>query len=93
MPRIRPSPGIPPIYKGPPILEYIKELKRLPPRTGNGPLSVLEKLAILDGMRRELSVSQIASEYEMPLDLVKEFKSEILGDPLSIFKLPVIRRF
>jgi len=93
MPRIRPSPGIPPIYKEPPIVEEIKKLKRLPPRTGNGPLSVLEKLAILDGMRRELSVSQIASEYEMPLDLVKEFKSEILGDPLSIFKLPVIRRF
>jgi hypothetical protein len=93
MPRIRPSPGIPPIYKEPPIWEYIKKLKRLPPRTGNGPLSVLEKLAILDGMRRGLSVSRIASEYEMPLDLVKGFKSEILGDPLSIFNLPVIRRF
>ncbi len=92
MPRIRPSPGIPPIDKGPPIVEEIKKLKRLPPRTGNGPLSELEKLAILDGMRRELSVSRIASEYGMPLDLVKEFKSEILGDPLSIFKLPVIRR-
>ena len=92
MPPTRQSTGIPPIYKGPPIWEDIKKLKRLPPRTTKGPLSVLEKLAILDGMRRELSVSQIASEYEMPLDLVKGFKSEILGDPLSIFNLPVIRR-
>ncbi len=93
MPRTRQSTGIPPIYRGPPIWEDIKKLKRLPPRTGRGPLSVLEKLAILDGMRRGLSVSQIASDYGMPLGSVKRFKSEILGDPLSIFNLPVIRRF
>ncbi len=93
MPRTRQSTGIPPIYRGPPIREDIKKLKRLPPRTGNGPLSVLEKLAILNGMRWGLSVSRIANAYEMSLGSVKRFKSGILGDPLSVFGLPVIRRF
>jgi len=93
MPPTRQSTGIPPIYRGPPIWEDIKKLKRLPPRTGRGPLSVLEKLAILDDMRWEFSVRRIANEYGMSLGSVKRFKSGILGDPLSVFRLPVIRRY
>ncbi len=73
MPRTRQSTGIPPIYRGPPIGEDIKKLKRLPPRTGRGPLPVLEKLAILDDMRWEFSVRRIANAYEMPLGSVKRF--------------------
>ncbi len=93
MPPTRQSTGIPPINKGPRIWQEIKELKRLPPRTGNSPLSVLEKLAILDGMDCGLSVSRIANEYGMSLGSVKWFKSGILRDPVSVFRLPVIRRF
>ncbi len=54
---------------------------------------MLEKLAILDGMYWELSVRRIANAYEMPLGSVKRFKSGILRDPVSVFRLPVIRRF
>ncbi len=54
---------------------------------------MLEKLAILDGMYWELSVRRIANAYEMSLGSVQRFKSGILGDPLSVFRLPVIRRF
>ena len=93
MPPTRQNTSIPPINKGPRIWQEIKELKRLPPRTGNGPLSVLEELAILDGMDCGLSVSWIANGYGLSLGSVKRFKSGILRDPVSVFRLPVIRRF
>ncbi len=75
MPPTSQSTGIPPIYRGPPIWEDIKKLERLPPRIGRGPLSVLEELAILDGMDCGLSVSWIANGYGMSLGSVKRFKS------------------
>lgn len=90
MPSTRQSMGI---YREPPIMQDIKNLKRLPPRTGRGPLSVLEELAILNGMGWRLTVSRIANAYGMSLGSVKRFKSGILGDPLTVFRLPVIRRY
>ncbi len=47
-----PQSGIPPVLRKPPIAEELNKLRELPPRTTNRePLSRLERLAILNGLR------------------------------------------
>ena len=60
------SEGIPPVLRNPPIAEELDKLRELPPRTTNRePLSRLERLAILNGLRGGLSTSRIATQWSM----------------------------
>ena len=61
-----PQSGIPPVLRKPPIAEELDKLRELPPRTTNRePLSRLERLAILNGLRGGLSTSRIAKQWSM----------------------------
>jgi len=61
-----PQSGIPPVLRKPPIAEELDKLRELPPRTTNRePLSRLERLAILEGLRGGLSTSRIAKQWSM----------------------------
>ena len=54
--------GQPPLLGKPPIAEDLDKLRELPPLTTNRePLSRLERLAILEGLRGGLSTSRIAT--------------------------------
>lgn len=92
MPRTKESMGIPSISRQTPIMLDIKILKQLPPRAPNGRLLMLEKLAIINGIHRGLTVSRIAKTYKMSVRTVNRFKAGLFGDPLSVFNLPVVIR-
>ena len=86
------SDAVPPKNRETPISRDIRYLEQLPPRARNEKLSVLEKLAIINGMHSGLTVSLIAKTYKMSASTVKGFKSGMLCDPLSVFNLPVVSR-
>ncbi len=83
--------GIPPISRKPPIAEELEKLREKPPRTGNRvPLSRLEKLAILDGLKDGESPARIGSQWNISKRTVSEFKSRLFDAPLSLFHYNVI---
>ncbi len=58
--------GIPPSKKKPPIAEELDKLREKPPRvTNRKPLSRLERMAILSGLRDGLSTRRIAKRWRM----------------------------
>ena len=61
-----PQSGIPPIIRKPPIAEELDKLREKPPRvTNREPLSRLERMAILNGLRDSLSTRRIAKRWSM----------------------------
>ena len=83
--------GIPPISRKPPIAEELEKLHEKPPRTGNRvPLSRLEKLAILDGLCDGEAPGRIAAQWKISERAVRDFKSRLFDDPLSLFHYNVI---
>ncbi len=61
------------------------------PRTSNRePLSRLEKLAILDGLKDGVGPTRIADLWGISKRTVREFKSKLYDNPLSLFYYNVI---
>ncbi len=86
-----PRSGIPPSKKKPPIAEELEKLREKPPRTSNRqPLSRLERLAILDGLKDSESPARIGNQWNLSKRTVREFKSRLYDDPLSLFHYGVI---
>ncbi len=57
--------GTPPKNRPPPVMDDLKELESLPPRTGGGDrLCDLERMAILHGMECGMSPSRIAAKWK-----------------------------
>ena len=85
--------GIPPKNRLPPIMDDLKELESMPPRTGYGDrLSDLERMAMLHGMDLGMPVGRIAARWKMSKSSVQRFKRSIYDDFLSIFRLRVVQR-
>ena len=83
--------GIPPISRKPPIAEELEKLREKPPRSGNRvPLSRLEKLVILDGLCDGEAPGRIAAQWKISERAVRDFKSRLFDDPLSLFHYNVI---
>ncbi len=83
-----PQSGIPPVLRKPPIAEELDKLRELPPRTTNRePLSRLERLAILNGLRGGLSTSRIATQWSMSDKTVQRLKGRIYAEPLSFYSM------
>ncbi len=86
-----PRSGIPPNKKRPPIAEELEKLREMGPRTSNRePLSRLERLAILDGLKDGVGPTRIADLWGISKRTVREFKSKLYDDPLSLFHYGVI---
>ncbi len=61
------------------------------PRTSNRePLSRLERLAILDGLKDGVGPTRIAALWGISKRTVREFKSKLYDNPLSLFHYNVI---
>ncbi len=83
--------GIPPNKKRPPIAEELEKLREMGPRTSNRePLSRLERLAILDGLKDGESPARIGSQWNISKRTVSDFKSRLYDNPLSLFHYNVI---
>jgi len=83
--------GISPTKKKPPIAEELEKLREMGPRTSNRePLSRLEKLAILDGLKDGVGPTRIASLWGISKRTVREFKSKLYDNPLNLFHYNVI---
>ncbi len=83
--------GIPPSKKKPPIAEELEKLREMGPRTSNRePLSRLERLAILDGLKDGVGPTRIAALWGISKRTVSEFKSRLYDNPLSLFHYNVI---
>ncbi len=66
-------------------------MREKPPRSSNRePLSRLERLAILDGLCDGVGPSRIARQWNISKRTVREFKSKLYDDPLSLFHHNVI---
>ncbi len=86
-----PRSGIPPSKKRAPIAEELEKLREMGPRTSNRePLSRLEKLAILDGLKDGVGPTRIADLWGISKRTVREFKSKLYDNPLSLFYYNVI---
>ncbi len=86
-----PRSGIPPTKKKPPIWEELEKLREKPARSSNRqPLSRLERLAILDGLKDGESPSRIGGQWNMSKRTVSDFKSRLYDEPLSLFHYQVI---
>ncbi len=85
-----PRSGIPPSKKRPPIAEELEKLREMGPRTGHEQLSRLEKLAILDGLCDGVGPTRIADLWGISKRTVREFKSKLYDNPLSLFDHNVI---
>ncbi len=69
-----PRSGIPPTKKKPPIAEELEKLREKPARTSNRqPLSRLERLAILDGLKDGESPSRIGSDKRRIWDQIEGY--------------------
>ncbi len=83
--------GISPTKKKPPIAEELEKLREMGPRTSNRePLSRLERLAILDGLKDGVGPTRIASLWGISKRTVREFKSKLYDNPLNLFHYNVI---
>ncbi len=73
-----PRSGIPPNKKKPPIAEELEKLREMGPRTSNRePLSRLEKLAILDGLKDGVGPTRIASLWGISKRTVSDVLSKL----------------
>ncbi len=82
-----PRSGIPPTKKKPPIAEELEKLREKPARSSNRePLSRLERLAILDGLKDGEGPTRIAGLWGISKRTVREFKSKLY------FTIPSLRR-
>jgi len=69
-----PRSGIPPTKKKPPIAEELEKLREMGPRTSSHePLSRLERLAILDGLKDGVGPTRIAALWGISKRTVREF--------------------
>ena len=85
--------GIPPKNRLPPIMDDLKELESMPPRTGYGDrMSDLERMAMLHGIDLGMRVGRIAVRWKMSKSSVQRFKRGLYDRPLSIFQLRVVQR-
>ena len=83
--------GIPPTKRKPPIWEELEKLREKPARSSNRqPLSRLERLAILDGLKDGVGPTRIAALWGISKRTVREFKSKLYDNPLSLFHHNVI---
>ena len=83
--------GIPPIKKKPPIAEELEKLREKPARTSNRqPLSQLDRLAILNGIRDGDAPSRIAAQWNISTSTIERVKTKLYDDPLSIFQYQVV---
>ena len=86
-----PRSGIPPIIRKPPIAEELDKLREKPARaTNREPLSRLERLAILDGLCDGDAPGRIATQWNISTRTIRQFKSNLFDDPLSLFHYAVI---
>ncbi len=80
--------------RGPAQPLITKELERLcqkPPRAGKSvPLSNLDRLAILNGIRDGDAPSRIADQWNISLSSIVRVKTKLYDDPLSIFEYHVV---
>ena len=78
--------GIPGTKKKPPIWEELERLREKPPRADRSvPLSNLDRLAILNGIRDGDAPSRIAAQWNISLSSIVRVKTKLYDDPLSIF--------
>ena len=83
--------GIPPIIRKPPIAEDLDKLREKPPRaTNREPLSRLERMAILDGLCDGDAPGRISSQWNISTRTIRQFKSKLFDNPLSLFDYNVI---
>ena len=80
--------------RGPNRPLIVKELERLrekPPRASkNVPLSNLDRLAILNGIRDGDAPSRIAEQWNISLSTIERVKTKLYDNPLSIFEYHVV---
>ena len=80
--------------RGPDRPLIVKELERLrekPPRAGpTVPLSQLERLAILNGIRDGDAPSRIAAQWNISTSTIERVKTKLYDDPLSIFEYHIV---
>ncbi len=80
--------------RGPNRPLIVKELERLrekPPRASkNVPLSNLDRLAILNGIRDGDAPSRIAAQWNISLSTIERVKTKLYDNPLSIFEYHVV---
>ena len=85
--------GIPPRHRTAPVMEDLKELGQMPPRSRKGDrLSALEKLAMLHGFDLGMPMIKIANRWNLSQVTVSRFNKSLADDPLSVFKLRVVQR-
>jgi len=81
-PRTRPGPG----PDKPLIVAELSRLREKRPRaTKNEPLSQLERLAILNGLRDGDAPARIATQYSISTRSVERVKNKLYDNPLSPF--------
>ncbi len=86
-----PRSGIPGTKRKPPIWEELEKLREKPARSSNRqPLSRLERLAILDGLKDGESPARIGRQWNISKRTVSDFKSRLYDEPLSLFHHQVI---
>ena len=86
-----PRSGIPPTKKKPPIWEELEKLREKPGRSSNRePLSRLERLAILDGLCDGDAPGRISSQWNISTRTIRQSKSKLFDNPLSLFDYNVI---
>ncbi len=85
--------GIPPRHRPPPVMDDLKELESMAPRSPNGDrLTDLEKLAMLHGFDLGMPMIKIANRWNLSQVTVRRFNKSLTDDPLSVFKLRVVQR-
>ncbi len=85
--------GIPPRHRAAPIMEDLKELEQMPPRSRKGDrLSALEKLAMLHGFDLGMPMVKIAARWTISEITVRRFKKALAANPLLVFRLRVVQR-
>ncbi len=86
-----PKSGIPPIIRKPPIARELDKLREKPARaTNREPLDRLERLAILDGLCDGDAPGRIATQWNISPRTVRDFKSKLFDNYLSLFHYNVI---
>jgi len=69
----------------------LDKLREKPPRaTNREPLSRLERMAILDGLCDGDAPGRISSQWNISTRTIRQFKSKLFDNPLSLFDYNVI---
>ena len=73
------------------ITKELERLRQKPPRAGKSvPLSNLDRLAILNGIRDGDAPIRIADQWNISLSSIVRVKTKLYDDPLSIFEYHVV---